>query len=166
MREARVPAIAHARRQLADRQPQRAPSDCRERLCPSHARSSPNGATCPCRSSQGTRLLVYKAIEQMNRALEPGAHGRPALHVVSAARALRAMRFPHDASFRWRPQARHSRRSRRCACTRVPAENRERGSRAAHARRPASVGPPTRPVVGVPLMTLGVRVRCHSRALL
>ena len=130
-----------AQQQLADRQSQRAQRLLRALPpCPSHARSSPNGATCPCRHSQGTRHLVYKAIEQMKRSLELRA--RPTRLCTSPWLAS----SPGDAiparncSSRWRSLARLPRRLRRCACAHEPAENRERGSRAAHARRPAFVG--------------------------
>ena len=136
-----------AQQQLADRQSQRAQRLLRALPpCPSHARSSPNGATCPCRHSQGTRHLVYKAIEQMKRSLELRA--RPTRLCTSP----RLASSPGDAiparncSSRWRSLARLPRRLRRCACAHEPAENRERGSRAAHARRPAFVGPPARPM--------------------
>ena len=90
-----------AQQQLADRQSQRAQRLLRALPpCPSHARSSPNGATCPCRHSQGTRHLVYKAIEQMKRSLEPSAHGQRGSARLRGSRLLPAMRFPHGIAHR------------------------------------------------------------------
>ena len=77
-----------AQQQLADRQSQRAQRLLRALPpCPSHARSSPNGATCPCCHSQGTRPLViqsYRANEKITRAARTA---NAALH-VSVARVF------------------------------------------------------------------------------